>query len=130
MGARITCLLCTFIISCGACLANSGHVVTLEDLSSIKAVDYKVEISPDGKSLAYVVGDSLSLVSTEANSVPRQVSNGRLPRWSPDGSQIAFYSTDSGTFQLWVMDVETLRKRQITNVEGGIAPQGRTVGYW
>src|SRR5229473_3592582 len=93
MGARITCLLCTFIISCGACLADSGHVVTLEDLSSIKAVDYKVEISPDG-------------------------------------SQIAFYSTDSGTFQLWVMNVETLRKRQITNVEGGIAPQGRTLGYW
>ncbi len=29
------------------------------------------------------------------------------PAWSPDGSQIAFVSTRSGNFDIWLVDVDT-----------------------
>ncbi len=45
-----------------------------------------------------------------------------MPRWSPDGSRLAFYSTRSGALQLWVLDLKGGEAVQITNIEGGINP--------
>jgi len=40
----------------------------------------------------------------------------RGPQWSPDGSQIAFYSDRSGTYQLWSIRPDGSGLRQLTEV--------------
>jgi TolB protein len=40
------------------------------------------------------------------------------PSWAPDGRHVVFTSTRSGTHQLWVMDIETGRLRQLTRASG------------
>jgi Tol biopolymer transport system component len=48
----------------------------------------------------------------------------RIPRWSPDGSQIAFYSDRSGKYQIWTINPDGSNLRQITFTEkmGANAP--------
>jgi dipeptidyl aminopeptidase/acylaminoacyl peptidase len=85
-------------------LANRG--VTAEDYFSFHFVS-DAHISPDGKQVAYVVTvidqqrnrrvSSVWLVATDGRSVPRRLTaegvNSNAPRWSPDGSELAFLST-------------------------------------
>ena len=40
------------------------------------------------------------------------------PRWSPDGSKIAFESRSTGTDQIWVMNSNGSNKIQLTNLDG------------
>ena len=42
-------------------------------------------------------------------------------RWSPDGTQIAFYAYRTGAREIWVMPVEGGKARQLTT-EGGAWP--------
>jgi Tol biopolymer transport system component len=37
------------------------------------------------------------------------------PAWSPDGTQIAFSSNRSGTYQIYVLDLSTLAVTRVTN---------------
>ncbi len=37
-----------------------------------------------------------------------------FPRFSPDGRQLLYASTSSGTSQIWVMDIDGTHKRQLT----------------
>jgi serine/threonine protein kinase len=48
----------------------------------------------------------------------------RIPRWSPDGSQIAFFSDRSGKYQIWTINPDGSNLRQITFTEktGASAP--------
>ncbi|HEX8251316.1 MAG TPA: protein kinase [Pyrinomonadaceae bacterium] len=48
----------------------------------------------------------------------------RIPRWSPDGSQIAFYTDRSGKYQIWTINPDGSNLRQITFTEkmGANAP--------
>ncbi|HEX9960796.1 MAG TPA: protein kinase, partial [Pyrinomonadaceae bacterium] len=48
----------------------------------------------------------------------------RIPRWSPDGSQIAFYTDRSGKYQIWAINPDGSNLRQITFTEkmGANAP--------
>src|SRR5579871_1074202 len=82
-------------------LANRG--VTAEDYFAFHFVS-DAHISPDGKQVAYVVTvidqqrnrrvSSVWLVATDGRSVPRRLTaegvNSNAPRWSPDGSELAF----------------------------------------
>lgn len=55
------------------------------------------------------------------------------PRYSPDGSRIAFQSMRGGSNQVWVCDADGRHARQLTFVEHGLAgtpnwsPDGRTL---
>jgi TolB protein len=40
------------------------------------------------------------------------------PAWAPDGRHMVVASTRSGTEQLWVVDTETGRSRQLTRGSG------------
>ena len=72
-------------------------------------------LSPDGSLLVFaaVEGKYLGLrimSSSGGTSIPLAVSgNGHNEgaTWSPDGSKIAFNSTRSGNFDIWVMDIDT-----------------------
>src|SRR5258708_9243828 len=97
--------------------AGVRRPVTLEDLASLKYVYWHLEVSPDDKTLAYVIDeeDSLWLVGMKGG-LPRRIGQGTMPRWSPDGSRLAFYSTRSGALQLWVLDLNCGEAVQTQNI--------------
>jgi TolB protein len=75
----------------------------------------------DGASQIYTVrpGD---------RGAPKQYTNeGRNedPSWSPDSRHVVFTSNRSGSWQLWVLDIESGRVRQLTR-----AASGAKAGAW
>jgi TolB protein len=77
--------------------------------------------SPDGRSVAFhgMVGQAFQImtISLRDRSLKQLTSEGRNedPSWAPDGRHITFTSNRSGVKQLWVIDVETGRSRQVTH---------------
>ncbi|MFN0108310.1 MAG: protein kinase domain-containing protein [Blastocatellia bacterium] len=58
----------------------------------------------------------------------------RSPRWSPDGKQIAFFSTRNKLAQIWTMNPDGGEKRQLTFTENGCSfplwsPDGKLLAY-
>jgi len=57
------------------------------------------------------------------------------PRWSPDGERIAFVSTRSGGYELWVSDANGSQVRRVTSFKGGFvgsprwSPDGRRLVF-
>src|SRR6185437_4548019 len=45
-----------------------------------------------------------------------------LPTWSPNSSLLAYYSSASGSLQLWIYDLRDRGTRQISFVRAGINP--------
>jgi dipeptidyl aminopeptidase/acylaminoacyl peptidase len=86
--------------------AFAGRGVTPEDYFAFQSAT-DPRLSPDGKLVAYVVttvdkahnrrDSSIWVVSTDGQSAPRRLTaegvNSNSPRWSPDGSRLAFLSS-------------------------------------
>ena len=105
------------------------------------------QISPDGRTVAYVVGvvdlaanrssSTIWLAPTDG-SAPRQLTNTTLrdrhPRFSPDGAKILFESNRSGETQLWIIDLAGGEARQLTSIasEAGAgiwSPDGKQIAF-
>jgi dipeptidyl aminopeptidase/acylaminoacyl peptidase len=120
----------------------------VEDLYAFKRVAAP-QVSPDGKTVAYQVttvdleknksSTALWLAATDGKTPPKQLTDPKgkrdaNPRWSPDGSQILFESSRSGTSQLWVADAKGGEPKQITNISTGASngiwsPDGSHVAF-
>ena len=107
------------------------------------------QISPDGKSVAYVLvkvnenddryETSLWIVATSGNESPRPLTQGpsdSSPRWSPDGRTLAFTRARTGEVpQLYLMPVEAGgESRKLTDMPKGASaaawsPDGRTIAF-
>lgn len=98
------------------------HPVTIEDMEGLRGPVEALELSPNGETLAYCLEESLWIVGTKAGSTPRKLAHGNVPRWSPNGRYLAYYSDDSGTNQLWVFDLESSKKERVTDLQRGIDP--------
>ncbi len=79
--------------------------------------------SPDGQRVAFQsqihgVFQIVAISLRDRNNVQQFTSDGRneAPSWAPDGRHLLFTSTRSGTKQLWVLDTESGRTRQLTRV--------------
>jgi len=87
--------------------------------------------SPDGTEIAMTTKgarEDLYVMGADGEGV-RQLTNDpfrdRGPQWSPDASQIAFYSNRSGTYQIWTIRPDGSGLRQLTDV-----PDGAWFPYW
>src|SRR3954463_7258078 len=105
--------------------------MSIDDLLGFRIVP-EVQVSPDGRFIVLVVKESdvaraqarsnLCLVGTTGGT-PRQLtfdsSLTRAPRWSPDGSRLAFLSSRTGTSQLYVLRLHGGGGGENTIREGG-----------
>lgn len=102
------------------------------------------DLSPDGKRLAFTIARGggqadIALIEVDGTGL-RQLtdqphfSNYR-PRWSPDGSELVFYSGRSGAFQLWSIHPDGSDLRQLTDGPHWInapewSPDGKSMAYF
>jgi dipeptidyl aminopeptidase/acylaminoacyl peptidase len=101
--------------------ADGKHLVTIDDLSSLKRVDWQMDQSPDGGTLAYAVDGQLRLMDI-AKGRSHVIAQGTMPRWSPTGTRLAFYSKRNGGLQLYLLALHSGEVTRITDVEGGVDP--------
>lgn len=106
-------------------------------------------LSPDGRMVAYVVGavdgkaneyrGAIWLAPADGAAEPRQFTSGTKhdadPRWSPDGSRIAFTSNRADkTMQLYVMPFAGGEPRKLTGLKEDVtqpawSPDGSTIAF-
>lgn len=101
------------------------------------------QLSPDGKIIAYSVGDvdkaanrtltQIYTVSADGGN-PKQITkdtkSSSSPRWSPDGKRIAYVYGS----QIWTMDADGDNRRQVTRISGGAgnpvwSPDGKLIAF-
>src|SRR6266550_3967447 len=120
-------------------VAQQNRPFTIEDLLKVRRVA-DPRVSPDGKSVAFTIGD----VNLDGNRVVNQIyaiaiAGGEIkqltsgdksassPRWSPDGKKIAFVTGS----QIWTMDHEGGNKTQVTRISTGAGgPVWSSDGNW
>jgi dipeptidyl aminopeptidase/acylaminoacyl peptidase len=124
--------------------------MTLDDLFKIHRVS-DPQISPDGRSVAYVITD-VDLPENRTNSdvwvigsdpkaleaapraLTRSPKHDRHPRWSPDGKWVAFESNRDGEFQIWLIPTSGGEARKLTSVSTGAtqpvwSPDGSSIAF-
>lgn len=79
--------------------------------------------SPDGRSIAYEQqnGDfQVWMINIRDRGMRRLTSEGENegPTWAPDGRHLAISSTRSGSKQIWILDTQSGRFRQLTKNPG------------
>ena len=98
-----------------------------DELLKIRRVS-DAQVSPDGKTVAYTVGDvdkaanrtlsQIYIVSVDGGT-PKQITkdtkSSSSPRWSPDGKRLAY--TNGG--QIWTMDADGDNRKQVTKLSTG-----------
>ena len=76
-----------------------------------------VDVSPDGKSIAFDLMGDLYLLPIEGGKA-EQVTKGMAfdthPKFSPDGQSLVYTSDSSGAENIWVVDLKSKAPRQIT----------------
>jgi len=115
MGRRI--VIAIFLLS-SFCVAQARRPFTFEDMMALQRVG-EPQVSPDGRWVAFsaVKVDLKSntrtphlwvvpLAGGEARQLTSGVAGENRPRWSPDGKQLAYISSQDGSSQVWVTDFD------------------------
>jgi len=107
------------------------------------------QLSPDGRRLAFTVSssnqktnetrDQIFMVEAAAGGQPAPFTGGkksdRSPRWSPDGTRLAFLSDRSGKPQIWLIEAFGGEARQLTRFRDGVmsppvwSPDGTRIAF-
>jgi dipeptidyl aminopeptidase/acylaminoacyl peptidase len=136
MKLKIMLAFCTLMLATGSALAaQSPRKVTFDDLDGVSSRDGVVyaslDIAPDGRQLAVERGRTLRVIDAATGRVLHELGKGLLPRWSPRGDKLAFYSLRSGKLQLWMWNAANGKLRQLTDFPVGVDPDPytRIFGY-
>lgn len=117
----------------------------IEDLYKIKSIS-DLTISPDGKSLAYVVTTSdlprgkrtarIWVMDTDGNHLRSLTSGERdsAPHFSPDGRSLSFVRSGDGGSNIWLLPLEGGEARQLTKISTGVSdpvwsPDGKWIAF-
>ncbi|MDE2878425.1 MAG: hypothetical protein OXO55_05875, partial [Gemmatimonadota bacterium] len=86
--------------------ATADEVAAAGDASTFRVPGRAPTWSPDGGRLAFIAGGNLLVAGTgEPGRVVVEGASGlRAPSWSPDGETLAYYSTASGSQDIWLVD--------------------------
>ncbi|ESU32533.1 hypothetical protein G3A_10775 [Bacillus sp. 17376] len=120
--------------------------INAEDLFELKSVT-DPQFSPDGKKCVFVQTEMLEkkndyvsnlyIIDIEEGGEPKQWTYGEdrnhSPRWSPDGTKLAFVSNRSGKNQIFVLEAAGGEARQATDFKNGAngpvwSPDGERIG--
>ncbi len=128
-------------------MANQKRPIVVEDFWSLAQVS-DVQLSPDGRTIAYVVGtydeardtahSAVWLAAVDGSGARRFTSGEALdtePKWSPDSSWLAFVSTrHEGKPQLFTISLRGGEPRKHTSAANGVSsptwsPDGHRLCY-
>jgi dipeptidyl aminopeptidase/acylaminoacyl peptidase len=130
----------------GAFAADGRRPLEFDDLLRAQRLG-DPQISPDGKSVAYVITrankeenktDSdiwlVPLAGGDARQLTSSPKHDRHPRWSPDGKWIVFESNRGGPFQLYLIAADGGEARQLTTISTEAtqpvwSPDGRHIAF-
>src|SRR6266850_615121 len=132
-------ILLTLAATCGmTSLSAQQRAISDSDLFALRWVA-SPQISPDGHQAAYVLvtvnakhdgyETSLWVVGTDGTSPPRRLTAGPrdgAPRWSPDGSTLAFLRPKDGQAQLHLLPLTGGEAQQLTDLPKGATEKPKT----
>jgi Tol biopolymer transport system component len=84
------------------------------------------DISPDGAWLAFQASGGQEDIfvcridGTGLRQLTNDVARDRVPRWSPDGQRIAFYSDRNGRYNIWSIHPDGSGLEQLTDAAGNL----------
>jgi imidazolonepropionase-like amidohydrolase/Tol biopolymer transport system component len=107
--------------------APPGMTVREVPISVVEGTWMNVDVSPDGKSVAFdLLGDIYTMLIS--GGTPTRIAEGLAyevqPRFSPDGQRISFTSDRGGGDNIWVMNADGSDKRQLTKEDFRLTNQG------
>lgn len=121
--------------------------LTIHDYATMPAISSPL-FSPDGKRIVYVVTladmdrsvyqSDLWLIGADGSNdiqLTRSGATNNHPRWSPDGSKIAFLSDrEGGRNAIWIIGANGGEAERLTDEKGGISdfewsPDGKTIAF-
>jgi dipeptidyl aminopeptidase/acylaminoacyl peptidase len=137
------------ILACALSAAQDSPLEWTPELAlKVKRVS-DVQVSPDGKLVAYVVGEALTEgeksewlyqihVSPSDGSpgfpLTRGEKSSEAPRWSPDGTRVGFVSARGGKANVWTIRVDGGEAEPLTDEKGGVSsftwsPDGSQIAF-
>jgi imidazolonepropionase-like amidohydrolase/Tol biopolymer transport system component len=97
--------------------APKGAVLKQVPIRTDEGTWMDVDVAPDGRTIAFTLLGDIYTLPIEGGT-PRRISEGLAwdvhPRFSPDGTRIAFTSDRGGGDNIWVMNADGSDKRQLT----------------
>jgi dipeptidyl aminopeptidase/acylaminoacyl peptidase len=129
-----------------AAFAQAKRPLTFDDMTAIKRLS-DAQVSPDGTRVAYVIGDvdknanrtkrSIWVVPTSGGTAQPFITSDKndfSPRWSADGTWIAFLSTRDGAPQIYVASADSNGARKVTDAPEGVSefiwsPNGKLFAF-
>jgi dipeptidyl aminopeptidase/acylaminoacyl peptidase len=142
----MTSLICTLFI-CALAFAGPGEKRMMVETSLAIKQAGAPQISPDGKWVAYTISEwdrkenrrvSHVWLASTAGGRSTRLTNGEKgessPRWSPDGTFIAFLAERDKGMQIWVLPVFGGESEKLTAEENDVqtfrwSPDGTQIAY-
>ncbi|HEV2987752.1 MAG TPA: S9 family peptidase [Candidatus Angelobacter sp.] len=146
MSKKLLLLLITLLFITAAMAQQKRPGLSVEDIFNLQSVS-DPQISPDGQRIVYVRGfadimtdrrcSNLWIINADGSNnrpLTSGVHNDNNPRWSPDGTRVAYVSDDDGHAQIYVRWMDSGQTARITSLQAGPSriewsPDGKEISF-